>query len=162
MTGMTTMIFYRLLIVVATLLVMEVAVTLFHRYVMHGFGWGWHASHHQSGKTPTWEKNDLYAIVFAGATIMLFALGDKHAPLWWVAFGITLYGLLYGILHDVLIHRRLPFKWKPRNRYLQRLIKAHYLHHAVKTREDGVSFGFLYAPPLEIIRSRLRRNGPPR
>lgn len=159
---MTFLILSRLLIVVVTLLVMEVTVTLFHRHVMHGFGWGWHASHHHGGRALAWEKNDLYAVVFAAATILLFALGDKHAPLWWVAFGITLYGLLYGILHDVLIHRRLPLKWKPRNVYLQRLIKAHYLHHAVKTRENGVSFGFLYAPPLDDIREELRRNGPRR
>lgn len=156
------MLFYHLLIVVTTLLIMEVAVTLFHRHVMHGFGWAWHESHHHARKTPAWEKNDLYAVVFAGAAILLFALGDKHAPLWWAAFGITLYGMLYGILHDVLIHRRLPLKWKPRNRYLQRLITAHHLHHAVRTRENGVSFGFLYAPPLDKIRARLPRQGPRR
>jgi len=159
MTSMAFLILSRLLIVVATLLVMEVAVTLFHRHVMHGFGWGWHASHHNASKTLSWEKNDLYAIVFTGAAILLFALGDTHATIWWIAFGITLYGLLYGILHDVLIHRRLPVKWKPRNAYLQRLITAHHLHHAVRSRENGVSFGFLYAPPLDSIRTQLRRNG---
>lgn len=146
-----------ILIVVATLLVMEFAVTLFHKYVMHGIGWGWHQSHHLPGKSARWEKNDLYAVVFASATIGLFAVGGgTDAPLWWVAFGITLYGLLYSILHDVLIHRRLPLKWQPKNRYLQRLKTAHHLHHAVRTREGAVSFGFLYTPPVQALREELR------
>ncbi|SNT24781.1 beta-carotene 3-hydroxylase [Noviherbaspirillum humi] len=146
-----------LLLVIATLLVMEFAVALFHRHVMHGFGWAWHASHHEPRKASAWERNDLYAVVFTAAAIALFALGDPNGPVWWIAFGITLYGLLYGLLHDVLIHRRLPLAWKPRNRYLQRLIAAHHMHHAVKTRENGVSFGFLYAPPVEQLRAELRR-----
>ncbi|WP_334187912.1 beta-carotene hydroxylase [Noviherbaspirillum sp.] len=146
-----------ILIVVATLLIMEFAVTLFHKYVMHGIGWGWHQSHHLPGKSARWEKNDLYAVVFASATIALFAVGGgTDAPLWWVALGITLYGLLYSILHDVLIHRRLPVKWQPKNRYLHRLKTAHHLHHAVRTREGAVSFGFLYTPPVDALRNELR------
>jgi beta-carotene 3-hydroxylase len=140
----------------ATLVVMEFAVTLFHRHVMHGFGWGWHRTHHAPRSKPAWERNDLYAVVFTAATIPLFALSDPASSLWWIAVGITLYGLLYGILHDVLIHRRLPLAWKPKHAYLQRLVTAHHLHHAVKSREGGVSFGFLYAPPVEGIRRELR------
>ena len=150
--------FSYLFILVATLLIMEFAVTLFHKHVMHGIGWGWHQSHHDVHKSATWEANDLYAVVFTLLTILLFALAGTHAPLWWIAFGISLYGLLYGILHDVLIHRRLRLKWRPKNRYIQRLTKAHYLHHAVKTREGAVSFGFLYTPPVAAIRRQLRNN----
>ena len=149
-----------LFLVIATMLAMEGAVTLIHKYVMHGFGWGWHRSHHLSRRQAGWEKNDLYAIVFSAATIALFALGDFHAPLWWIALGVTLYGLVYALLHDVLIHKRLPHQWRPRNRYLKRLMTAHYLHHATKTREGGISFGFLYAPPVERLRQKLRGNDP--
>ena len=125
---------FHLFVVLVTLLVMELAVTFVHKYVMHGFGWGWHRSHHEPRKDSAWEKNDLYAIVFAAATVGLFMVGATDATVWWIAFGITLYGLLYGILHDVIIHRRLPLKWRPKGRYLQRLISAHHMHHAVKTR----------------------------
>ena len=148
--------FFHLLILVATLLIMEFAVTLFHKYVMHGIGWGWHRSHHTPHEPAAWETNDWYAVVFTLLTILLFALGGTHASLWWIALGISLYGLLYGILHDVLIHRRVRVKWRPANRYIRRLTKAHYLHHAVKTRHGGVSFGFLYTPPVEAIRRQLR------
>ena len=145
-----------LFLVIVTMLVMEGAVTLIHKYVMHGFGWGWHRSHHLSRRQTGWEKNDLYAIVFAAATIGLFALGDIRAPLLWIALGVTLYGMVYGLLHDVLIHKRLPHQWRPKNRYLKRLMTAHYLHHATRTREGGISFGFLYAPPVARLRQQLR------
>ncbi|RYF00154.1 MAG: beta-carotene hydroxylase [Oxalobacteraceae bacterium] len=151
---------FNLFLVLATMFVMEGAVTLIHKYVMHGFGWGWHRSHHVARRQAGWEKNDLYAIVFAAATIGLFALGDMHAPLWWIALGVTLYGMVYGVMHDVLIHKRLPHRWRPKNRYLKRLMTAHYLHHATRTREGGISFGFLYAPPVDRLRQKLRSNKP--
>lgn len=147
---------FNLLLALATMVGMEFAVTFIHKYVMHGFGWGWHRSHHLSRQGTMWEKNDLYAVVFTVATIGLFVVGGSHAPLWWIALGITLYGLLYAVLHDVLIHKRLPHKWRPGNRYIQRLVTAHHLHHATRTREGGISFGFLYAPPVEHLRRQLR------
>ena len=149
-----------MLIVVATVVFMEVFSIVAHKYIMHGFGWGWHRSHHVARRQAGWEKNDLYAIVFAAATIGLFALGDMHAPLWWIALGVTLYGMVYGVMHDVLIHKRLPHRWRPKNRYLKRLMTAHYLHHATRTREGGISFGFLYAPPVDRLRQKLRSNKP--
>lgn len=152
---------FHISLVVGTILAMELAVTLVHKHVMHGIGWNWHQSHHQGSRHAKWEKNDLYTLVFSIATMLLFVLGGMHAPLWWVALGITIYGLLYGILHDVVVHRRLPLKWQPRNRYIKHLVTAHHLHHAVRTRDGGVSFGFLYAPPLDAIRSELRSNKAP-
>lgn len=144
-----------IVLLAATVVIMEIAVTLFHRHVMHGIGWKWHASHHAPRAARGWESNDWYAVVFAGATIGLFALGGSNSSLWWVALGITLYGLLYGLLHDVLTHRRFGLNWRPRNAYLRRLVAAHRLHHAVRDREGGVSFGFLYAPPVETVRRQL-------
>jgi beta-carotene 3-hydroxylase len=152
---------YHLILALVTLATMELAVTLIHKYVMHGVGWGWHRSHHVTHKATGWERNDLYALVFTAATVPLFALSSPDDALWWIALGVTVYGMLYALLHDVLIHRRLPLKWKPASPYLQRLIQAHYLHHAVKTREGGVSFGFLYAPPVETVRAQLRAQRKP-
>jgi beta-carotene 3-hydroxylase len=155
-------IFQNLLIVVGTIASMEVFANLMHRYVMHGFGWGWHRSHHEP-RTGVWEKNDLYAIVFAAISIALFALDDMHfgAP-FWIALGMTLYGVLYAILHDALVHRRftVPFlkALVQRSRYLERLIQAHRIHHAVNVREGAVSFGFLYAAqPAELAQTLRQR-----
>lgn len=142
-------------IVVATVVTMEVVAALVHRYVMHGFGWGWHKSHHEPAHGRL-EHNDLYAIVFAGLSLGLFMLGGRWPALWWVGLGMVVYGILYGLLHDGLVHRRLPIGWVPRRGYLKRLVQAHRIHHAVKTRDGAVSFGFLYAPPVTGLRRQLK------
>ncbi len=136
---------------------MEAFVTLFHKYVMHGFGWGWHRSHHQPHPDKHFEMNDWYAVIFGGLTIVLFMIGGTDRWIWWAALGVTLYGLLYGLVHDVLVHKRLPITWQPKHPYLQRLINAHHMHHIFKDRAGGVSFGFLYAPPLEVLRRQLHK-----
>jgi beta-carotene 3-hydroxylase len=151
-----------LVLVVASLIAMEGVAALAHRYVMHGWGWGWHRSHHEprpAGAGP-FEKNDLYALVFSLLSIGLFAAGSLlWQPLWWVALGITGYGLVYFLFHDVLVHRRLPLRWVPRRGYLKRLVQAHRLHHAVESKEGCVSFGFLYARPADRLRAELQAKG---
>ena len=146
-----------LLIVVVTVAAMEYAAYAIHRWVMHGdSGWGWHASHHEA-HDDLLEKNDLYAVVFAGAAILLFWVGSVWwNPIWWVGMGVSVYGLLYFIVHDGLVHQRWPFRHVPRKGYLQRLYQAHKLHHAVEGREGCVSFGFLYAPPVRDLKAQLR------
>lgn len=146
----------------ATLAAMEGVAYLAHKYIMHGFGWGWHRSHHEP-RTGWFEKNDLYAVVFAALAIVLIALGNAgYAPLQWIGAGMTAYGALYFVAHDGLVHRRWPFKLVPRRGYLKRLYQAHLMHHAVQGREGCVSFGFLYAPPIERLRQQLRaRHGGP-
>ncbi|WP_082428214.1 sterol desaturase family protein [Pseudomonas sp. NBRC 111119] len=139
-----------------TLATMEAVAWLAHKYIMHGFGWGWHRSHHEP-RTGLFEKNDLYAVVFAVLAIILIALGTAGwYPLQWVGAGMTAYGLLYFVAHDGLVHRRWPFKVVPRRGYLKRLYQAHLLHHAVPGKEGCVSFGFLYAPSIERLRRQLR------
>ena len=143
-------------IVVATVVGMEAVAWAVHRYVMHGGGWAWHRSHHEPRQGP-FEKNDLYTLIFAGISLASFTfLAELWAPFWWVGVGTVVYGLLYTILHDGLVHRRLPFLRTPRSGYLKRLVQAHRLHHAVRTREGAVSFGFLYAPPVRRLRRELR------
>lgn len=135
-----------LLIVLATIALMEGVAWASHRYVMHGFGWGWHASHH-APRRGWFEKNDLFAFVFAGISIALIWFGTRGAwPLQWIGAGMAGYGLLYFVAHDGLVHRRWPLGFTPRRGYFKRLVQAHRLHHAVGAREHGVAFGFLWAP----------------
>ncbi|NNC47955.1 MAG: beta-carotene hydroxylase [Sphingomonas sp.] len=139
---------------------MELIAYATHRWVMHGpLGWGWHESHHQE-RRGAFEKNDLYAVVFAGLAIALFAVATlvQLGWLFWIAVGITLYGILYFIAHDGLVHQRWPFRIVPKGGYTQRLYQAHRLHHAVDGREGCVSFGFLYAPPIRVLKDQLKRN----
>ncbi|WP_240325623.1 sterol desaturase family protein [Sphingomonas mesophila] len=138
-----------------TVVAMEVVAAAVHRFVMHGPGWGWHRSHHEP-REGAFERNDLYAILFAALSIGLFIAGGRWPALWWVGVGLVVYGLLYTLLHDGLVHRRLPIGLVPRRGYLKRLVQAHRLHHAVKDREGAVSFGFLYAPPVSKLIGQMR------
>ncbi|TWI53009.1 beta-carotene 3-hydroxylase [Pseudomonas duriflava] len=144
------------LIVLATIAFMEAFSWYAHKYIMHGWGWGWHKSHHEP-RTGWFEKNDLYAVVFAGIAIMLIYFGTEgYGRLEWVGAGMTAYGLLYFIAHDGLVHQRWPFKYVPRRGYLKRLYQAHRMHHAVDGKEGCVSFGFLYAPSVSTLKKQLR------
>jgi beta-carotene 3-hydroxylase len=143
-------------IVVLTVGAMELLAFAVHKYVMHGPGWGWHRSHHEP-RTGWFEKNDLYGLVFAGISLLLFSVAADAWPLlWWVGAGMALYGLLYAFVHDGLVHRRFPFVGAPRSGYMKRLVQAHRMHHAVKGRTGAVSFGFLYAPPVTKLKRQLK------
>jgi beta-carotene 3-hydroxylase len=146
-----------LAIVALTVVAMEAVAFWVHKYVMHGWGWGWHQSHH-APRRGLFEKNDLYAFLFAGLSLLCFTwLAQLWSPAWWIGVGTVVYGLLYTLLHDGLVHRRLPFMRSPRRGYLKRLVQAHRLHHAVRERSGAVSFGFLYAPPVQRLRRELRQ-----
>ncbi len=144
----------KLLLVVAMVLFMEVFAWATHKYVMHGWGWGWHRSHHEP-RAGAFERNDLYAVSFAAIVSALFALGTLWEPLWWIALGITAYGAIYAFVHDMLVHQRFGMRWVPRRGYFKRLHQAHRLHHAVRGKEGGVSFGFLFAPDPARLKRRL-------
>jgi beta-carotene 3-hydroxylase len=144
-------------LLLAAFLAMELLAYATHRYVMHGWMWCWHRSHHEP-RTGVFERNDLFAILFAAPAILLIYLGVHHvAPALWVGLGITLYGVFYALVHDGMVHRRFG-RWfyTPRSGYLRRLLQAHRLHHAVRTRAGCVSFGFLYAPPPRALKLALR------
>ncbi len=145
--------------VVLTVAAMELVAATVHREIMHGPGWGWHRSHHEK-RSGIFEANDLYALVFAALSIALFVAGAAVPLLWWIGFGMVVYGIFYALLHDALVHRRIPFPKSPRSGYLKRLVQAHRLHHSVREREGAVSFGFLYAPPVASLLEQLRAKRP--
>jgi beta-carotene 3-hydroxylase len=143
-------------IVVVSVVAMEWIAWATHKYVMHRWGWAWHRSHHESGEHGL-EKNDFYAAVFAAIAIAFIARGSRGVwPLTWVGLGMTIYGFLYFVVHDGFVHQRWPFRYAPRGGYLKRLVQAHRVHHAVRTRDACISFGFLYAAPIARLREAFR------
>ena len=70
---------------------------------------------------------------------------------------LRIYGVLYFFFHDGLVHQRWPFKYVPRRGYLKRVYQAHRMHHAVEGRDGCVSFGFVYAEPVENLKLKLRK-----
>jgi beta-carotene 3-hydroxylase len=136
------------LIVIATFLFWEFVAWFSHKYIMHGFLWIWHRSHH-TVHDHTVERNDLFALVFSIPSIFIFyyfTLVTYNPYMISVGLGILCYGIFYFIFHDIIVHQRL--RWRPgkRSRYLQRMINAHYVHHSRHTKEGCEAFGFLYAP----------------
>ncbi|MGH6957694.1 MAG: sterol desaturase family protein [Caulobacteraceae bacterium] len=135
--------------------VMEGVAWFTHKYVMHGFLWVWHRSHH-APRAGVFELNDLFAVVFATPAIAAIYAGVHGVPaLLPVGLGVTAYGAFYSMFHDGLVHRRYPTPLSRRSRYWKRLIQAHRVHHAVTTKEGCVSFGFLLAQPARKLKAEL-------
>jgi beta-carotene 3-hydroxylase len=150
-----------LLLLVATVAVMEGVAWAAHRWVMHGPGWFLHASHHRP-RTGPFEANDWYAAIFAVPSILLIVGGTElgwGAWALWVGGGVAAYGFIYFCFHDVIVHQRLPHRFVARSTYLKRIVQAHRLHHAVETRKGAVSFGFLVAPRPEVLKAKLAKDG---
>lgn len=135
---------------------MEGFAWFMHKYVMHGFMWVWHRSHHEP-RTGVFELNDLFAVVFAAPAIFGIWLGTHGGmPLMLpVGLGITAYGAIYFMFHDGLVHRRYPVPLSGKSAFWKRLIQAHRFHHAVHAKDGCVSFGFLMAPPVRRLKAQL-------
>ena len=136
------------LIVIGTFLFWEFVAWFTHKYVMHGMLWTWHQSHH-TVHDHALEKNDWFAVVFSIPSIALIyysTIATYNPYLLSVGIGIFCYGLFYMVFHDVIVHQRIKWRPKGRSNYLNRMIHAHYVHHAKHTKDDCEAFGFLIAP----------------
>ena len=147
-----------ILLFIATIAAMEGVAYVTHRWIMHGrIGWWLHESHHRE-RPGMFERNDLYAVIFAVPSILLIAGGVQWGwGAWatWVGAGIAAYGAIYFGFHDIVVHRRLAHRIVPRSPYFKRIVQAHRIHHAVEARQGAVSFGFIYAPPVEQLKEAL-------
>ncbi len=128
---------------------MEFMAWFTHKFVMHGFLWNLHFDHHNKQKG-FFEKNDTFFLIFAVPSSLLIMTGMMNGFDFkmWIGFGILLYGIAYFLVHEVLIHRRLPKLRKflfgnLNNRYLKVLQYAHKMHHSNVGKEKGESFGML-------------------
>ena len=70
-------VFIPALIVLATVVAMEWVAWASHKYIMHGFGWGWHRDHHEPHDNLL-EKNDLYAVVGAPHPHLRASEGERY------------------------------------------------------------------------------------
>jgi beta-carotene 3-hydroxylase len=148
-----------LILVLSAFAFMEFVAWSNHKYVMHGFLWRWHKDHHRLDgqseevlhtEAKRWEKNDLFFVVYAVPAMILImtSVALKIEAFFYLGLGITLYGLTYFLIHDILIHNRLdiPFLRNPKNKYFKALVKAHRAHHWPKTKQDFANFGLLLFP----------------
>ncbi len=145
-------------IILLTFVFMEFVAWFAHKYIMHGVLWDWHEDHHKPDPSNEhfFEKNDRFFLVFAIPSALAYVLGTLSGPFWllFVGIGISVYGLVYFLIHDVYIHRR--FKWfkKLENPYSKAILRAHGAHHSKQTKAHCESFGLLFVHPKYFNKTR--------
>lgn len=138
---------------------MEGFAWFMHKYVMHGWGWILHQSHHKP-RHGRFELNDLYALIFALPAIILMWLGKpEYNYLFWLGTGISAYGLCYFVFHDIIVHRRVKHNYRMGSNYMKRIIRAHKIHHKNRTKENAEAFGFLFALPKFDNKNNNKQSG---
>jgi len=136
-------IIFSILIVLGTIAAMECLSWFIHKYLFHGPLWFMHESHHQKSHS-FFEWNDLFALLFAALALYLMYIDRKYFGYrFFIGLGITLYGLIYFIIHDWFVHRRFK-TFKSNNVYLKAVRKAHKIHHKNQGKEQGRAFGLLF------------------
>lgn len=131
--------------VALTFIVMEAWAWVMHRYLLHGPLWFLHRSHHRYNPT-WWEWNDLVSLLYGAISAGLVMHGIQTGAITlWIGVGIAVYGIFYFIFHDIIIHRRIKVKFHSKNPYVNRLIRAHKMHHKHPNRDQSEAYGFLYA-----------------
>ena len=140
-------VFVYTLATLAAFLGMELVAWFTHKYIMHGVLWVLHKDHHRKHKKRV-ERNDAFFLLFALPSCVLFVGGIQGGfdIRFWIGLGIALYGLVYFLIHDLLIHRRVRVGFKPKNTYLRALQKAHEGHHVPPEQGPGECYGMLFFP----------------
>lgn len=137
------------LIATVTFCAMEGVSYLAHRFVYHKLLWIFHRSHHETRKG-LFEWNDVFPFFFSAVSILLLYLAVQDpsgGDLLALGVGISAYGTIYFVIHDLYVHRRmrgLTFRIP----YLQRVKKAHMIHHLY----GGEPYGLLVFPLPKHLR----------
>lgn len=151
-----------LLAAIGAFILMEGISWFVHRFIMHGPLWHIHRTHHVHGKG-FFELNDVFSLFFGSIAVFLLVWGLEHDNAYAIGsgIGISLYGLVYFLLHDILIHRRIKPIGHIRNQYLQALAAAHRDHHRSRERDGAVVFGLLCVPFRYYRQKKQKQEGRP-
>jgi len=85
---------------IGTFLAMEGVAWTTHKYVMHGFLWVLHDSHHKPHKGP-FELNDFFFLFYASIAMVLMYFGFENLDYrFWMGVGVSS-GKLYPALRKV-------------------------------------------------------------
>lgn len=134
---------------------MEAVTYLVHRFVMHGALRKLHRSHHRNAaaafakKTP--EPNDVFPLAFSVVVIAGISIGFNMSGAAWllpVLVGVSVYGVVYTVIHDGIIHGRIRWMKHVRSNWTTSLDEAHREHH----RTNGEPYGMLL-PSLSLRRT---------
>jgi len=132
---------------------MEPWARVLHGHVWHHRLWTIHRSHH-GRRAGRFETNDALSAAHAPIAAALVVIGcNLHGWLSAVTLGVgagmTLFGISYVIVHDGLVHGRLPVAFLSKIPVLRRIRDAHAVHHAKGAAPYGLFLG-----PRELGRTR--------
>ncbi|MRG94234.1 sterol desaturase family protein [Polyangium spumosum] len=140
---------------------MELWAMLLHGRVWHSLLWRLHRSHHRK-RRGLLEANDALSVLHAPIAIAAILHGCVAAPslvrevVFGVGIGMTLFGAAYLVVHDGLVHGRLPVQALAKIPYFARVRDAHLVHHAKGARGP---YG-LFLGPWELA-WHTRKSGRP-
>jgi beta-carotene 3-hydroxylase len=140
---------------------MELLSYLLHRWVFHGILWKIHITHH-TRRTGLLEANDLFSFFFTGLAILLLVVGLSDPlgnPAFAIGTGMTIYGMLYFVVHDLMTHRRF-FPMSPAMRWMAMVRRAHLAHHQSIEKKGREPFGLFLFPYEEFRKPRSKRGRP--
>lgn len=146
-------------VALATAAFMELWSRLLHGRVWHRSLWRVHRSHHRRRKG-SFEANDALSVLHAPLAVALILFGCVGPAgllrelAYGVGIGMTAFGLAYLVVHDGLVHGRLPVSFLLRFPFFARVRDAHLVHH----RKGREPFG-LFLGPRELERARRSRSG---
>ncbi len=126
---------------------MEIVSYAVHRFVFHGPFWKIHATHHRP-HSGVLEHNDVFSLFFAVVAIVCVVFGVRNPMLAFlvpIGGGITLYGLLYFLLHDIYTHRRF-LSLRGGTRWMRAIRRAHQRHHQSVDRVGNEPYGLFLFP----------------
>lgn len=145
------------LIAVPVAVGMEFWAMFLHGRLWHGALWPAHRSHHVP-RTGPFEFNDVFALFHAtiAMALVMYGLHFRATVPAAIGFGMTAFGLSYFVVHDGLIHGRLPVGFLARIGWIKRIRNAHQVHHKLDAGPYGLFLG-----PWELRRTAAeRRRGP--
>lgn len=120
----------------------ELASYFLHRHLFHGALWFIHQSHHRA-RRGAFEWNDVFSFGFAGLAVFLMV--TRPEPDFWFAVGagISTYGTLYFIAHDLYTHGRW-MRFESRFPGLNRIRQAHRKHHQSASQPGQEPYGLFW------------------
>jgi len=126
---------------------MEAVTYVVHRFVMHGLLHSLHVSHHRNAaaayanKAP--EPNDVFPLAFSVVVVVGLWAGFNVTGAAWLLpllVGVSIYGAVYTIVHDGVIHGRIRWMKRINLAWSARLAAAHREHHRANSEPYGMLF----------------------
>jgi beta-carotene 3-hydroxylase len=137
----------KIIVLIAAFISMEGVAWFTHKFIMHGILWNLHKDHHRREYEGFFERNDFFFLFFAIPGIICIFFGFPQLNLLFFAgLGITLYGFIYFLIHDVMIHQRIKLFRRLNISYFNAIRRAHKMHHKHLGKYDGECFGLLLIP----------------